>query len=127
MPTIDEPKRLQLALDEWEAAYVGRPLCVCDERGGAASLGRIAFEQSPGVLIGPEGGFSAVEFESLQVMKHNRMNRLACAWLPLTCLCAYTLRLLSGAVRSIVPLFSSSASDHTSFGQRRRHSLHLQF
>ena len=60
VPTIAEPLTLSELLRGWDET---RPLCVCDERGGAPPLSPVLFDRSPGVLIGPEGGFSADEFE----------------------------------------------------------------
>ena len=74
VPEIREPLSLQRALDMWGG---DRPLYLCDERGGAPPLSsKLAVVASaeeaaradgpgPGVLIGPEGGFSPEEFEAL--------------------------------------------------------------
>lgn len=69
VPGISEPEALPSALDGWDAQ---RPLCVCDERGGAPPLsalvadGLLAGEAGgPGLLIGPEGGFAPEEFQAL--------------------------------------------------------------
>lgn len=69
VPTVAEAQPLAAALDAWDAE---RPLIVCDERGdGAPPLsalladGTLDAGAAPGVLIGPEGGFSPEEFEAL--------------------------------------------------------------
>ena len=69
VPDVSEPEALAAALAAWDPE---RPLCVCDERGDAPPLSwlstRGVLGASPGVLVGPEGGFSADEFEQLEAM-----------------------------------------------------------
>jgi len=65
VPRVLAPKPLLEALAEWDSAV---PLCACDERGGGVSLAQADVGSSPGVLIGPEGGFSPAEFEVLSRM-----------------------------------------------------------
>ena len=65
VPLVTEPQPLQKALSEWDATV---PLCVCDERGNGLRLTEADVGKSPGVLIGPEGGFSSAEFEAFTGM-----------------------------------------------------------
>ena len=71
VPEIAEPVPLQKALTTWEQSHA---LLLCDERGGAPPLFEVLTEMrrsssssssNLGLLIGPEGGFSAEEFEVL--------------------------------------------------------------
>jgi 16S rRNA (uracil1498-N3)-methyltransferase len=77
VPSVAEPEKLDAALARWDPA---RPLYVCDERGGVPTLAQAAAEETaehggagPGVLTGPEGGFSAEEFARLEAMDCVRM------------------------------------------------------
>ena len=67
VPPVHEPRPLLSVLDAWESS---RPLCLCDERRSAPTLTDRLVDGSvsagSGVLIGPEGGFSAHEFEALE-------------------------------------------------------------
>ena len=71
VPCVREPQPLQAVLDGWDAL---RPLCVCDERRLddtptlSARLADGSLDAGAGVLIGPEGGFSAEEFETLETL-----------------------------------------------------------
>lgn len=65
VPRVAEPTPLHRVLDGWDPK---RPLLVCDERGEAPPLSSVAASVAsagPGVLIGPEGGFAADEFDAL--------------------------------------------------------------
>jgi 16S rRNA (uracil1498-N3)-methyltransferase len=67
VPQLEHPESLGTVLAHWDPS---RPLYVCDERANCPTLSaRLAMEkdglQSPGVLIGPEGGFAREEFETL--------------------------------------------------------------
>ena len=67
VPMIDEPVKLADALDGWEA---GRRLMFCDETGGAPVTAALA-EAGGGpwaLLIGPEGGFSPEERDTLRAL-----------------------------------------------------------
>lgn len=71
IPAIDEPRPLAAILDGWTAEEGGRRIIFCDEATGGADpvtiLARL--EPSPlAVLIGPEGGFSAVERDALRAL-----------------------------------------------------------
>jgi len=63
---VYEAQVLSAALSEWDAA---KPLYYCDEYGAAKPMSealRGETRQSAGLLIGPEGGFSAKEREMLR-------------------------------------------------------------
>lgn len=65
VPTIAEPEKLERVLARWE---LDRPLIFCDERAPIKSPIEALSTVKPGpvgVLIGPEGGFSAEEREQL--------------------------------------------------------------
>lgn len=68
VPTVQEPlPSLASALSSWDEAA---PLYVCDERRDAPPLSAVhaaapSTDAAPGLLIGPEGGFSVEEFEEL--------------------------------------------------------------
>lgn len=64
LPVIDEPVRLEQAIEEWD----GRPLYLCDERGGGMPIGEVPPSPAPipfALLVGPEGGFAAAELDAL--------------------------------------------------------------
>jgi len=67
VPCVRKPSQLKSLLDEWDTS---RTLCVCDERRSGPPLSeRLAdgtVGMDAGLLIGPEGGFSAEEFEALE-------------------------------------------------------------
>ena len=69
-----EPEQIASLLQSWDPA---RTLCVCDERGGSTPLSKLLVEGVPnsgvGVLVGPEGGFSAEEFAALESREFVRL------------------------------------------------------
>ena len=69
VPRVRDPIPLLDAVAALERRMPARPLCVCDERGGAPPLSsfatRAAAPDGVDVLIGPEGGFSDDEFAAL--------------------------------------------------------------
>jgi 16S rRNA (uracil1498-N3)-methyltransferase len=61
VPVVEAPRRLDQLLADWPAE---RPLMFCDEAGDAPPALEALAGRAPGpwaVLIGPEGGFSAIE------------------------------------------------------------------
>lgn len=69
IPTVEDDMSLWAALDNWDAST---PLYYCDEAGVAAPMADTlskAVEASAGLLIGPEGGFSAAERERLRSLE----------------------------------------------------------
>jgi len=68
VPKVCEPAPLDRLLADWEA---GRRLMFCDEAGDAAPALTALRDASPGpwaILIGPEGGFSALERQRLRAL-----------------------------------------------------------
>lgn len=72
VPEVREPVRLDALLGAWPSE---RLLFVCDERGGGKPITQAAAEAKgtpAALLIGPEGGFSAAEFEILERLPYIR-------------------------------------------------------
>ncbi|MCC7259735.1 MAG: 16S rRNA (uracil(1498)-N(3))-methyltransferase [Alphaproteobacteria bacterium] len=72
VPEVREPVRLENLLGAWPD---GRLLFVGDERGGGVPIVQAAAEAKGtpvALLIGPEGGFSAAEFEILERLPYIR-------------------------------------------------------
>ncbi|MEX0852274.1 MAG: 16S rRNA (uracil(1498)-N(3))-methyltransferase [Bauldia sp.] len=68
IPVIDEPVRLGQLVDGWAEHQPGRRIIFCDEAADLADPLAILAALRPSalaVLVGPEGGFSAEERESL--------------------------------------------------------------
>jgi 16S rRNA (uracil1498-N3)-methyltransferase len=65
VPRVMEAVPLLDALRGWDPSVL---LCACDERGGGVPLATAGVGSSPGLLVGPEGGFSPAEFEALAGM-----------------------------------------------------------
>ncbi|MFN4283026.1 MAG: 16S rRNA (uracil(1498)-N(3))-methyltransferase [Alphaproteobacteria bacterium] len=67
VPELRAPAKLTDALQDWPA---GRRLILCDESGAAKPMADALTDVKPGeplaLLIGPEGGFSAVELDALR-------------------------------------------------------------
>ncbi|MFN3211597.1 MAG: 16S rRNA (uracil(1498)-N(3))-methyltransferase [Henriciella sp.] len=69
VPLIHEASALMKVLADWDPA---RPLIFCDESAEAAPLSSFSHrinEKPAGVLIGPEGGFSSKERETLRALE----------------------------------------------------------
>ena len=69
VPLVDDPEKLDVILDGWDADPVsGRRLMFCDETGGAPAVQALqAAGAGPwAILIGPEGGFSPEERKRLR-------------------------------------------------------------
>jgi 16S rRNA (uracil1498-N3)-methyltransferase len=70
VPDIAEPLKLAKLIDGWEA---GRRLLFCDEAGDAKPIPDALKGQPAGpwaILIGPEGGFSPKERETLRALPY---------------------------------------------------------
>ena len=65
VPTIDDPEKLGVLLDGWDAS---RRLMFCDETGGAPVASAITASGPWAILIGPEGGFSPEERDRLRAL-----------------------------------------------------------
>lgn len=65
VPTIDDPEKLAVLLDGWDAS---RRLMFCDETGGAPVASAVTQAGPWAILIGPEGGFSPEERERLRAL-----------------------------------------------------------
>jgi 16S rRNA (uracil1498-N3)-methyltransferase len=69
VPHIHEAGALMKVLAKWDPA---RPLIYCDEGAEAAPLASFSHElneKPAGILIGPEGGFSPKERETLRALE----------------------------------------------------------
>jgi 16S rRNA (uracil1498-N3)-methyltransferase len=64
LPVMNEPVKLEALLRDWDA---GRALVFADETGGAP-LAKVARPGPAAILIGPEGGFTDEERESIRVI-----------------------------------------------------------
>ena len=72
IPTVEDDVSLWKALDHWNPTL---PLYYCDEAGEALPMAEVlshAKETAAGLLIGPEGGFSAAERERLRSLSFVR-------------------------------------------------------
>jgi 16S rRNA (uracil1498-N3)-methyltransferase len=68
VPQIAEPVKLETLLAGWEP---GRRLLFCDEAGDAPPVLGAALAEGPwAILIGPEGGFSPRERETLRALPY---------------------------------------------------------
>ncbi len=70
VPGVAEPQKLAALLKTWDA---GRRLLFCDEAGDAAPVNDALKGQAAGpwaILIGPEGGFSPKERETLRALPY---------------------------------------------------------
>ena len=67
VPTVDDPEKLAVLLDGWDAA---RRLMFCDETGGAPVAAAVSEPGPWAILIGPEGGFSPEERERLRALPY---------------------------------------------------------
>ncbi|WP_293681387.1 16S rRNA (uracil(1498)-N(3))-methyltransferase [uncultured Phenylobacterium sp.] len=68
VPQIAEPMKLAALLADWEP---GRRLLFCDESGDAPPMLRAGLAEGPwAILIGPEGGFSPTERETLRALPY---------------------------------------------------------
>jgi 16S rRNA (uracil1498-N3)-methyltransferase len=68
VPQVLEPVKLEKLLAKWE---MGRQLLFCDEAGDAAPVLAAVRAGGPwAILIGPEGGFSAKERETLRSLPY---------------------------------------------------------
>jgi 16S rRNA (uracil1498-N3)-methyltransferase len=65
VPRVLEAAPLLAVLRSWDPSV---PLCACDERGGGVPLAAAGVGCAPGLLVGPEGGFSPAEFEAMAEM-----------------------------------------------------------
>lgn len=63
IPKIDEPKKFLSLLGNWDQ---NRPLLFCDETGKGKSMDSALKNAPHAILIGPEGGFSDAEIETLR-------------------------------------------------------------
>jgi len=68
VPQVLEAVKLERMLVDWEA---GRKLLFCDEAGDAPPMLKAGLAEGPwAILIGPEGGFSAKERETLRALPY---------------------------------------------------------
>jgi 16S rRNA (uracil1498-N3)-methyltransferase len=68
VPQVGEPMKLAAVLAEWEP---GRRLLFCDEAGDAPPVLDAGLSDGPwAILIGPEGGFSPKERETLRALPY---------------------------------------------------------